>query len=69
MPRYVYKKVMYDLTRSNLITRKIEQSMGELYGIIEEQAMEGWRFVQMIHPYSTNSLCMLVFEKRQEVEA
>lgn len=60
---YKYKKIMYQLTRSNLVTRKIEDSLEEMFATIETQAKEGWRFVQMIHPYSTHSLCMLVFER------
>lgn len=63
---YEYKKVMFQLTISNLRTRKIEKSLNDLYAVIVEQANEGWRFVQMIHPYSTNSLCMVVFEKRSD---
>lgn len=60
---YKYKKIMFQLTRSNLVTQKIEGSLEEIFAIIEEQAKESWRFVQMIHPYSTHSLCMLVFER------
>lgn len=62
---YEYKHVLYRLCMSNLRTRKIQQSLEGIYGIIEEQAREGWRFVQLIHPYSTNTLCMLVFERGQ----
>lgn len=63
-----YKKVFYDLTMSNLRTRRIEASLNEIYDILEEHAKEGWRFVQMIHPYSTHTLCMLIFERDEKLE-
>lgn len=61
---YTYKKVFFDLTGSNLRTAKLEESLDGLFQAIEQNAQDGWRFVQMIHPYQTNTLCMLVFEKK-----
>ena len=58
-----YKKIIYNFTPSNLRAKKIAENLEEVYGMIEEQAKEGWRFVQLIHPYSTNTVCMLVFER------
>lgn len=65
MIMYEYKKVSFNLTPSNLLTKKIEESLDGIFAIIEEHAEEGWRFVQAIHPYTTNSLCMLVFEREK----
>lgn len=65
MIMYEYKKVSFNLTSSNLLTKKIEESLDEIFVIIEKNAEEGWRFVQAIHPYTTNSLCMLVFEREK----
>lgn len=65
MIMYEYKKVSFNLTSSNLLTKKIEESLDEIFAIIEKNAEEGWRFVQAIHPYTTNSLCMLVFEREK----
>lgn len=60
---YEYKKVSFNLTPSNLRTNKIEESCDEMFSVIEANAKEGWRFVQMVHPYSVNTLCMLIFER------
>lgn len=60
---YEYKKIIYNFTPSNLRAKKIAENLDEVFVMIEEQAKEGWRFVQLIHPYSTNTVCMLVFER------
>lgn len=60
---YEYKKVTFNVTASNLRTKKIEDSLDEMFSTIEKNAKDGWRFVQAIHPYTTNTLCMLVFER------
>lgn len=65
MIMYEYKKVLFNLTPSNLRTKKIEESLDEIFATIEKNAEEGWRFVQAIHPYTTNTLCMLVFEREK----
>ena len=65
-PRYEYKKVTFNLTPSNLRTRKIEESLDEMFSIIEQYAEEGWRFVQMIHPYTVNTLTLLIFEREKQ---
>lgn len=62
---YEYKKVLFDFTRSNLHTKKIQESLDEMFAAIEKNAEEGWRFVQAVHPYTTNTLCMLVFERER----
>lgn len=60
---YEYKKVMFKLTGSNLSAQKIENSLDEMFHLIEDTAKDDWRFVQAIHPYPTNSVCLLVFER------
>ena len=66
MIMYEYKKVTFNLTPSNLRTSKIEESLDDLFSIIEKHAAEGWRFVQMIHPYTTSPLSLLVFEREKQ---
>lgn len=63
---YEYKKVPFELTPSNLRTRKIEENLDEIFEIIESNGREGWRFVQFIHPFDINTLCMLVFERMKD---
>ncbi|MGL5514509.1 MAG: DUF4177 domain-containing protein [Sporomusa sp.] len=62
---YEYKKVSFELTSSNLRTSKVQESLDELFAIIEKNAEDGWRFVQVVHPYTTNTTCMIVFEKEK----
>ena len=63
---YEYKKVTFNLTSSNLRTSKIEENLDEMFSIIEKYAEEGWRFVQMIHTYTTTTLSLLVFEREKQ---
>ena len=63
---YEYKKVTFNLTSSNLRTSKIEENLDEMFSIIEKYAEEGWRFVRMIHPYTTTTLSLLVFEREKQ---
>lgn len=62
---FEYKKVLYHFTRSNLMTKKIEESLEDLFDQIEKEAIDGWRFVQAIHPYPTNTVCLLIFERER----
>lgn len=65
MIMYEYKKVLFNFTPSNLRTKKIEESLDDIFATIEKNAEEGWRFVQAIHPYTINTLGMLVFEREK----
>lgn len=63
---YEYKKVRFELTPSNLSTKKIDDSLNKMYEIIEDNAKDGWRFIQIVHPYPVNNLCMILFEKEKD---
>lgn len=65
MIMYEYKKVIFNLTPSNLRTNKVQESLDDMFATIEKNAEEGWRFVQTVHPYTTNTLCMLIFEREK----
>lgn len=60
---YTYKKVPYELAANNLSRTVLREDMDKMFGVIEENAAGGWRFVQFVHPYSVNTPAMLVFEK------
>lgn len=60
---YEYKKIVYKFTSSTLSSKKVEESLHAMFEIIQENARNGWRFVQAVHPYSTNTVSLLIFEK------
>lgn len=66
MIMYEYRKVSFSLTPSNLRTKKIAESLDDIFSIIEKYAEEGWRFVQVVHPYQSTRLCMLIFEREKQ---
>lgn len=61
---YEYKKIIIDLKSSSMSTQaKNKKELEGIFEFIEKEAIDGWRFVQIVHLFPSQNTCMLLFER------